>query len=270
MLTYIKILCFVLAFSTTGIFSQKNHISNRVFSDGETLVYKVKWTFIRLGTITIKTAFDDQNPNHIRVSMQVESNPALFFIKTYEYNETLVDIRNCMSLKYFGDHRNGDDRLLLYTSYDETMQNCIVHNIDDVKKKTILSDTIYSVPRYVDGPSLFFYTRLYSKSGITHNVPTLINGKIENTKLIFTEKREEIDVEAFPVPVLTRKYFGNAEWEGGTSQGLSGEFLGYITDDDAAIPVYAEVKVLLGKLKIELESFYRDDGFYKTEKISNK
>jgi hypothetical protein len=139
-----------------------------------------------------------------------------------------------------------------------------------LRKKQFCLIQFIAFLRYVDGPSLFFYTRVYSKSGITHNVPTLINGKIENTKLIFTDKREEIEIEAFSVPVLARKYYGTAEWEGGTSQGLSGEFLGYVTDDDASIPVYAEVKVLLGKLKIELESFYRNDGFYKTEKISIK
>lgn len=270
MLVYMKCMAIVLMFSISNAFSQNIPVNNDVFSDGETLIYKVKWTFIRLGTITIKTSSDTENPSHVIVSMQVESNPSLFFIKTSEYNETLINITNCMSLTYFGDHRNGDDRLLLYSSYDETSQKSIIKFFDDIKKKTIKHDTIYHSQPYVDGPSLFFYTRVHSKSKIVHNVPTLIDGKIENTRLIFTDERKKFKVDAFSAPVLTRKYYGTAEWEGGTSQGLSGEFIGYITDDDAAILVYAEVKVLLGNIKIELEKIIRNDDKYKTGIISNK
>lgn len=270
MIIYIKVLTAVLLLSLNSGFSQYIPLNNKVFSNGETLVYKVKWSFIRLGTITINTIADQNDPNLVKVTMLIESSPTLFFININEYNETIIDKRTCTTISYYGDHRNRSDRLLIYSSFDEDTQTCVFSIFDDVKKKHTKIDTIYYSTKYVDGPSLFFFTRVYSKSGVTHNIPTLIDGSIENTKLIFTEKREKIEVEAFSVPVLTRKYYGTAEWEGGTSQGLSGEFLGYITDDDAAILVYAEVKVLLGKLKIELESFYRNDGFYKTEKISNK
>ncbi|MBS4033698.1 MAG: DUF3108 domain-containing protein [Ignavibacterium sp.] len=251
-------------------FSQSYVMNQNVFSDGETLIYKVKWTFIRLGTITIKTISVPDDLDFVRISMQVQSNPTLFFISTNEYNETLVDIRNCMSKSYFGDHRNGGDRLLLHSSFDEASGSCVFREFDDVIKKNTKVDTIYNSPRYVDGPSLFFFTRAFSKSKIIHKVPTLINGEIKNTKLIFTDEKKEFEIDAFQFPVIAKKYYGIADWEGGTSQGLSGEFLGFITDDEAAIPVYAEVKVLLGKLKIELESYTRNNYHFKNQKLTNK
>ncbi|HQI40362.1 MAG: hypothetical protein B6D44_08705 [Ignavibacteriales bacterium UTCHB2] len=266
MKTIIKIasIFFVLLFSAG--YTQNEKINYNVFQPGETLIYKVKWTFIRLGTITIKTESIDGNSDYVKISMLVESSPGLFFINIKEYNESIVDVRNCMSVSYYGDFINGSEKTKIFTSYNQTTGTASVKIIDDVNKKEIFSDTIYNSPRYVEGPSLFFFTRALSKAGRTFNVPTMIEGAIENTKIVFTDTKEELTVDAFPEPVLTRKYYGIAEWEGGTSQGMSGDFTGWITADDAAIPVYAEVEVLLGSLKIELEECIRNKTSYKTVK----
>ena len=39
---------------------------------------------------------------------------------------------------------------------------------------------------------------------------------------------------------------------------MSGTFKGWISNDEAAVPVRAEVKILLGSLVIELEDFTRE------------
>ncbi|MFO7524518.1 MAG: DUF3108 domain-containing protein [Ignavibacteriaceae bacterium] len=270
MLTIIRTYAIVLLLSITNVFSQELVINNNVFSNGETLIYKVKWTFIRLGTITIKTLADQSDSNLIKVSMLVESNPTLFFININEYNETIIDKKTCTSRFYYGDFKDGSERSIINSSYDEETSKSIFSLFDNVRKRKIKSDTIYNSPKYVDGPSLFFFTRVFSRSRITHNLPTMVDGKIENTKLIFTNDSKVFEVDAFQNPVTANKYYGIAEWEGGTSQGLSGEFTGWISDDDAAIPIYAELKVLLGKLKIELEHCSRNEHRYNAEKISNK
>jgi hypothetical protein len=58
-------------------------------------------------------------------------------------------------------------------------------------------------------------------------------------------------------PVRTRKYKGFVHGQGGTSAGLSGEFTGWVSDDEAAIPLQAEMKVLLGSIHLELERWTR-------------
>lgn len=133
------------------------------------------------------------------------------------------------------------------------MNTAIIRMVDDVNQKEIKSDTIYNALRYVEGPSLFFLTRVLKKNGGTHNIPTMVEGEIANTKLVFSDEKEEFEVDAFDHPVTAEKYFGFAEWEGGSTQDMSGEFTGWITDDDASIPIYAELKILLGNLKLELE-----------------
>lgn len=267
MKTIIKSALIVLLF-ISGIFAQTKLINNNVFVAGEILKYKVKWAFLRIGTITIKTIQDPDNPDYIKVTMIVESNPDLPFINVKEYNETMIDLKNCMSVSYYGDHKNGDERIKIYSSYKEENGVSVFKMVDDVKKKEIKSDTIYNSPRYVEGPSLFFFTRAFSKNGGTYNVPTMIEGEIAHTKIIFGKEKDEFEVDAFDYPVVAKKYFGFADWEGGSSQGMSGDFTGWITNDDASIPVYAELKILLGNLKLELEYCNRNEIKYRTANTS--
>ncbi|HCY76714.1 MAG TPA: hypothetical protein DHV28_12410 [Ignavibacteriales bacterium] len=257
MKTLIIYLLFVFVFNVSSVYSQNTVGTSKVFYSGETLVYKVKWTFIRIGTITIKTNLNEDNPDYIKVSMLVESNPSIPFLNIKEYNETVIDRQTFMSNSYYGYYENGGDGTKYYTKYNEDSKSAIWKVYDVTNHRLTDSTTIYNCVRYVDGPSLFFFTRVNSHQGKTIKVPTIIDGKIESTKLVFTGTKEEIEIDALDYPIITRQYFGFADWEGGSSQSLSGDFMGWISDDDAAIPVYAEVKVLLGKLKIELESWER-------------
>jgi hypothetical protein len=251
--------CFVISFiliSFQGLPQNRGEGENIIYP-GETLIYSVKWMFIRVGTITVKTTSYQENPDYIKVSMMVESNPAIFFISVEEYNETLVEIKNCMSKEFYGKYKNGSGNLIIKSIFNETNSSASYSVYDDESKQMIKNDSIFNSPRYVDGPSLFLFTRIYSRFNSEYNVPTMIDGKINNTQIVFDSERAEMEIDAFPDPVKARKYSGLADWEGGSSQSLSGEFIGWISDDDSAVPLYSEVKVLLGKIKIELEHQYK-------------
>jgi hypothetical protein len=210
-----------------------------------------------VGTITIKTKFCEDSPENIVVSMLVESNPMIPFVDINEYNETIIDRKTLMSNSFYGLYRNGNDTKKYSIQYDSMTRSSVWKAFDVSNKKIIDSVKINGCPRYVDGPSLFFFTRANAKMNKTINVPTMIGGKIENTKIVFTDIKEEIEIDALDYPIMAKQYLGSADWEGGSSQSLSGDFMGWISDDADAIPVYAEVDVLIGHLKIELESWQR-------------
>jgi len=88
-------------------------------------------------------------------------------------------------------------------------------------------------------------------------IPTLVEGKIAPTDISFEAGSESQEIDALSYPLRVRKFTGMAHWQGGTEAGLKGEFTGWISDDDAAVPVVAEVKVLLGSIRLELESWTR-------------
>lgn len=81
---------------------------------------------------------------------------------------------------------------------------------------------------------------------------------MSKTDLQFDGEVEEVEVDACDQPVRTRKFTGFAHWSGGTSVGLTGEFTGWLSDDDASVPMRAEMRTLLGSITLELEQWARD------------
>ena len=229
------------------------------FQPHETYQYSVKWKFLRLGTITITRLDDGSDPNTLRVSMLVESNPSLPFVDIREYNESLIDAATLMTLEYYGDFRNKRSRKETRHIFDPDNEAVYHSEWDASTGELMYADTVHNVSGFVNGPSLLSFARARSCSGNVIDVPTFVRGSVANTRLDFTPGVREISISSWPFPVRVRKYNGIADWEGGTSQGLSGNFTGWVSDDFAAIPIRAEMKVLIGSVRIELESWDRPD-----------
>lgn len=242
---------------TVPLMAQEQSPRDPIFLAGEELRYKVKWGFLRLGTIVIRTLPDTTHTDGsgYRVTMDVKSNPDLGVIRITEYNESLIDAATHMSRRFHAWHFRDEHFVRLRTSYDRTRR--IATRSESVGGTVLRADTLTDVGPYVEGPSLFAYTRYLARSGGTSRVPTMVNGKLAATIIHFTNTVELLDIESIGQPVRARKYVGTAEWTGGTTAGMSGDFTGWITDDDAAIPVSAKMKVILGSISVELEAWNR-------------
>jgi len=231
-----------------------------VIRPGEVLRYKVRWTLFRLGTVTLKAVRDTgcAGADDIRLVMIVESNPDLSFIWIREFNECLVDTRTFAPTEFHARHRNGEQYTEIWHQVDRQRHWTTFRLNDKNTGALIAADTLRGVEWFVEGPSLFFITRCLSATTGTRAVPTLVEGKLSTTDLCFGGEKMLMDVSAAAVPVRVRKFTGEAHWKGGTEAGLEGEFTGWISDDDAAVPIAAELKVLVGSVRLELESWTRD------------
>jgi len=240
-------------------FAQTTSFTPTGYIHDEELVYSISWSIFRLGTIIIKTEkrLAGNNPNVRKITMIVESNPFMPFVDIEEYNETIVNIVDGMSRRYFGKHTIEGEEVEITCIYDD-QKNCAYYNIKNVETtKLEVRDTLVNISKYVDGPSLFNYTRLIADVGKTCHVPTMIDGKIYNTILDFCGPVEYIEIDAIEIPIRTLQYKGIADWEDGGAAGLSGNFTGWISDDNAAIVVKAEMEVFLGSIVVELEEWIR-------------
>ena len=230
-----------------------------VVQAGEELRYKVRWNFFRLGTIILRTSQDSSchSPSDFKVSMTVESNPDLPFLWIREYNESLFDGLQLTSKGFRARHRNGDDCYAVDQTHYSGQRKTVCTRTD-LNSGTILRvDTIHNVDKYVEGPSLFFYARCMSRSICRVNVPTLVEAKMSSTDICVDGSIQEVTIEAMVLPVRTRIVKGFTYWTGGSSAGMSGEFAGWMSDDEAAIPIRAEMKILLGSITLELEQWKR-------------
>jgi len=232
--------------------------TDEVFMAGEELTYSVKWKFIRLGRIIIRTSIDTTDTDLVHSVMFVESAPGLPFISITEVNRSLISRRTSKTLGYVGTHRNGDDSVSIEYLYDAGTKSLTVTQKDLATDAMTQHEVRENIPPFVEGNTLLFYARWRSRSGKSFRVPTVVDGKLGYTHLVFDTEVESVELDAVPWPVPSRKYYGRADWNGGTAAGLTGEFTGWVSDDMAAVPLRAEMKIALGSITIELEQWKRD------------
>jgi hypothetical protein len=262
-------LSLLFAFISVPLMGQNHRCVDPVLLAGEELRYKVQWGFLRLGTIIIRTLPDtaDADGASYRVTMDLESNPDLRVVRVAEYNESVVDAATHMSKRFRAWHYKDDHFVLIRAGYD-TLRHLATWS-ESSGGKMLKNDTLADVQPYVEGPSLFAFTRYLAERRGASRVPTMVNGTIATTLINFTTAVEALDIEAIGRPVRVRKYVGTAEWTGGTTVGLSGDFTGWISDDDAAIPVRAEMKVIVGSIQVELEAWKRPGWIPPTSMITS-
>ena len=103
---------------------------------------------------------------------------------------------------------------------------------------------------FVDGLAIAFLPRLYIHTVSTLEVPTVLYGKVGTTTYEFTNNRTTEDIDALEDPVKVVEVRGSTTAVG--IYGMTGDFTGWFSDDDAAVPIKGKLKVLLGSVTVEL------------------
>jgi len=223
----------------------------------EKFVYDVSWSFIHLGTITLTTESIESHPDLLKVKVDIKTAPHLPFIDIDEYNVAVMRITDGMTIYYHGKVEEGGKDVDITCIYDDE-RNYTIYKVKDLKSGNIIKrDTVKSTKPYLIGTSLIQYARLIADSGVIRNVPTLLGGKFYSTTINYCGPVENIDIDAWPEPVSAFKYTGYADWKGKATAGLSGEFTGWLSNDNAKVVVYAEMGIFLGSIDVELEKWYK-------------
>ena len=249
-------LCLILSAHS---WAQQTKLNDKMLAAGEELQYKVKWNFLRLGTIVIRCEriLSAEDSMLYKLTMKVESNPDLAVLNIREYSESIVSAVDMTSRDFAGYYNSPGDRFETHYSYDRSSKQVVCSRRESGSGRLLQEDTLTDVAPYVEGPSMFYYARWMARSKQVVRIPKVADGKVDYVDFDFTLGREYVEIGSVDQPIRTRKYKGVIGGGGGTSAGLSGEFTGWVTDDEAAVPVQAEMKVLLGSIRIELERWSR-------------
>jgi hypothetical protein len=189
--------------------------------------------------------------------MIVESNPDLGFIWIRQFDESVIDVNSLSSKRFHARHRSGDNYEEIWHEADKQSRQVYCRVVDKNTGAVLASDTVRNVDSFVEGPSLLFCTRCSARTIGLRKIPTLIGGKMAETEIDFGGKTEFREIAAIDFPVRVQKYTGVAHWKEDSGVGLGGEFTGWISDDEACVPIAAELKVFVGSIRLELESWIR-------------
>lgn len=223
-----------------------------VFVIGEELEYNVSYTIFDLGKVrfTVMDTISKSNKTVYVVKAFVDSYDGVPFVDLHQvfYSQMTSDPYSML----FNISNTANPKETPYTQYTFDYTNQKVSYEMGKKPQNSISkkgtESVAAVQQ--DGLSLFYYARAHCHQLKKESIPIFVNEKSYFTQFNFMNKIESQEIDAVTYPIETIEFDGTADFTG--IFGLTGYFKGYFSNDNAAIPIVAKMKVILGSIHIEL------------------
>lgn len=228
-----------------------------MFFVGEKLEYEVSYSIFSLGKVRLEVIDSASRMGRVvyRAKAFMDSYAGVPFVNLHWVFYSEIDPR--MYSHFFSGVDTKDSGNISYSDYSFDYAHGQVHVEKGIRQHqgSVRNgfDTIST--EYQDGLSLFYYARANVHSNTEINVPTFVNEKKVNTFINFMNKKTSSEVDAVKYPVETIEFNGRADFVG--IFGLTGGFTGWFSNDAAAIPIVAKMKVLIGSIRVELVEWNR-------------
>ena len=228
-----------------------------IYSTGEELLYEVSWSGIKIGTIKLKSLSDlqDSRVTRHKAVAYIDSYSGLPFVNVHLIAYTEMDSGfNSLGSYSFEKQDEGWQKLAYLYNMSEKIvfvEESFQDDLDSSPQQTSILDTIrLSKIPIQDGISLVFLGRRLSQVQESFLYPTVANVKLGETEFHSLRPQTKVKIKAWKKPIRVVELSGKLKLEG--IFGLTGDFRGWFSDDNASIPITAEMKVILGSVKIEL------------------
>lgn len=251
----------VLIFALSTPFQQEFEKFDKAFNTsflqvGEELVYEVKYLFFKLGQIRFRVVdkFVENGVELYKVRVRVDSY-SVPFVEIHADFEAVFDSR-FVAKRYRSEQHERKYYQSVKYQFVENLSAYVVeknyYNFEyNTKGRKI--DTVKISTMYCDGPSLFYYARSNVNQTKTLVVPTFIEGTKGITIINFGKRKTKIKLDVLNKPIDAYEIDGKASYVG--FFGLTGDFVGWISADERAIPLRGKLKVFVGSVVVELKSW---------------
>jgi hypothetical protein len=225
-----------------------------VFQEGEELTYEVRWTMFKIGTVRIRTL-----PGR-RAEAKIDSYDGVPFVDLHSMYATVMDSSLFSHGSRAIERTETGWKGMNYVS-DSSGSRVIVEEVaytDPIlpPQSRRARDTLVPPSRdFVDGLSIGYLPRMLVHTKQRAEIPTVLNGKMGTTTFLLEGERTEEEIDACDDPVRVVVVRGMTDAVG--VFGMTGEFTGWFSDDEAAVPIKGELNVLLGSVTVELIAWNR-------------
>jgi hypothetical protein len=254
MIKFLKtIVLALLLFTGNKAFSQ-----SAVFEDGEELYYEVYYSFINVGWVKFNTTKVVGKKDTYQCIAKLKSNDALPFVNIdYEFKSQIEIRNNNVRPVYFESTETKDSKKSIITyifNYDS--------NFVDIKKIGFENQIEYTkrikpYGIYQDGLSIFYFARYNFFSRQRMDVPVLINQDSANVTLDFNTDKTNVEINTVSYDISSLLLDGNTGYE--LVFGLTGNFEGWFSNDNARIPIESKFRVKIGNVSLELRNWKRQN-----------
>jgi hypothetical protein len=237
------------------LFFGNSFADNKMLEVGEELVYKVYYGFIKLGEVKFKISSYDANSKKYTTTAELKNYEALPLVKiNYFFESTMINIKDSVySYRFYSSEFKEKDINHIDYTFDYDKGIIIAKsdkNFQGEERKEIKID---ANKRFQDGLSLFYNARIHSLVNKNYIVPVYINAQESTVNYSFNMNKDVVSSDLKSYDMSAIKILGTAHFKG--VFGLTGEFVGWLSDDDARVPLKAKFNVSIGSVTLELTSY---------------
>lgn len=242
-----------------GIVLNKSYAQKIVLQEGEELNYLVYYGFIKLGEVNMKI-ISKKTENDVVVyytKAEMKSYKGIPFVSLNSVFESEMvskgmDLytRRFKAIEY---KEEGNIVIEYKFNYDSNFVYVKKENRGKIERDERIS--FNQNIRFQDGLSLFYKARLNSFAYDNFLIPVFMNESETSVSYYFSSTKDKIAVNIFDDDQTALRCSGVANFTG--VFGLSGEFAGWFSDDDARVPLKAQMNVMIGNITLEIDSYRR-------------
>lgn len=223
---------------------------NAVFMTGERLVYKVKFGFVKLGTLVIETGAPLDN-HRINVKMKFWTAQVPFLDSKNTVTD-IIDTSGICVLRFEEHSTEGKSALNCTMNYDPSLKT-LTYN-DDTTKNLVNSD----VRPFSDAATLLFNLRTWNGSKSNYFFPMRGKNKENVVKCSFSQNESQQECPALnDKEIATYRVDGFADMGKNPPLGANGKFTAYVTQDNASIPIRLDMSIAIGSISLVLDKIER-------------
>ncbi len=229
--------------------------SSAPFAKSEVLRYSVHWTFVKLGTIELRQKlyeYKGEPRSKLQLIARTASGVPFINLDVRDLSYLTPEDPRCTD---FTVEKNDDVESKKRYIYDPASTTFTLLHTEG-NKKEVRKDK-QEPKRCYDPLGFIMYMRGLAGSGVRETVPTLLDYEIVDTRIVCHRDVEEMDVDAYEDDVRTHRVSLSAGWEDESVGGMQGDIELWFLEGSTAIPVFAEMDLALGSIKIELQSCKR-------------
>lgn len=227
-----------------------------VFQVGEELTYNVSYIGIDIGQVRVKQVENTDNGKiGYKAIAYIDSYKGIPFVDLHAVFESIIHPTIYSNQFLAREKENGNWKAYLY-DFDYPNRKMYLEESIWKSGKIDLRDTLSIDTLQQDGLSLFFYARKNVFPSQEKYIPVVVSEKKWNTYINFLGSHTKGEIDAVNYPLDLAYLEGEAGFTG--IFGLTGGFEGWFSHDAARVPIMAKMKVLIGKIHIELVSWKRN------------
>ncbi len=226
-------------------------------SVGEDITYVVKYTFIKLGEVRLKVQekVNINGKEFYSTTAYIDSYSNIPFVNLHQIYESKVN------KDYYSDYFKGIVKHEKYSTFTEYFfdyeKSTLRVKKGKVKPPELWTDSTTTAENmFHDGLSIFYYARMNTGQKKSVNLPCFVNEEKVYTKINFYKDVKPVSIDAIDYDVACVRLDGETDFV--SVYGLTGFFEGWFSNDEAAIPIKARMRVIIGNVTLELKSWKRE------------